>query len=493
MPELETMTLSDVAVFAVGKWNGRTYTGEDLDSMVKNFHALRGVIDPPAKLGHNEGQELIQADGFPAVGRVTAVRREGDVLYANFADVPKKLGELIAAGAYRDVSSEIWFNVEADGKKYDRVLVGVAFLGDQIPGVADLESLDDIRALYRKRDRGTFGTKVVAMSHTYSAKRAPRAPQEERMAKTDEEAALVGQLERLGKSNRLAAFARETLARFRTATKHDISLEDKKNALQEAVDNRFGGLDGYAWICATFNDRVIVQKGDTYYAIPYLMATDGSVTFDDATEVEQTWTAKATAPAPSGDLPANVPPPEGSGDTTTAQLNRKEKDDMADLKRIALAHGLAENATEEQIVAAAEAAKDRPTKEAFEALSKKVEDGSANLAARDAKDAVDAAIRARKLAPAQREWAEGYAKKDPEGFKAYVEKTPEIFTAAKGSEGDAPPAKSAADEINDKVAAAVKADATGKLTFAIALDQVSRANPDLAKKYVEEQRAARLS
>lgn len=39
-----------------------------------------------------------------------------------------------------------------------------------------------------------------------------------------------------------------------------------------------------------------------------------------------------------------------------------------------------------------------------------------------AQDEVAAAIRAKKLAPAQREWAEKYAAKDPEGLAQYVEK-----------------------------------------------------------------------
>jgi len=40
---------------------------------------------------------------------------------------------------------------------------------------------------------------------------------------------------------------------------------------------------------------------------------------------------------------------------------------------------------------------------------------------------VDDAIRARKLAPARRDWAEAYARRDPQAFARYVDRAPEIF------------------------------------------------------------------
>lgn len=54
-------------------------------------------------------------------------------------------------------------------------------------------------------------------------------------------------------------------------------------------------------------------------------------------------------------------------------------------------------------------------------------------------DAVDAAIRARKLAPAQREWAEAYAARDPAGFAAWVATATDVFIQGElGSDADAP-------------------------------------------------------
>lgn len=48
------------------------------------------------------------------------------------------------------------------------------------------------------------------------------------------------------------------------------------------------------------------------------------------------------------------------------------------------------------------------------------------LADRDAEEAVEMALKAGKITPAQREWAKGYALKDLEDFKAFVEKAPQV-------------------------------------------------------------------
>lgn len=50
----------------------------------------------------------------------------------------------------------------------------------------------------------------------------------------------------------------------------------------------------------------------------------------------------------------------------------------------------------------------------------------AQNAQRDAGDAVTLALKEGKITPAQKEWAQGYALGDPEGFKAFMEKAPRI-------------------------------------------------------------------
>ena len=487
MPELETVTLNGIEVFDVGTWNGDPYTDADLDGMIGAFAELRGQVDPPAKLGHADDQSILRRSGFPAAGWVENLYRQGTKLLADIGHVPKSLADLLKAGAYRKVSSEILIDASFNGKKYPYVFSGLAFLGEELPAVT---TLGDIRDLYAAAHFQRGGRSRVI---TYARNSAPiPAPKEGHMPNQDEAAALVGQLERLRKGGGLASFAREALSRFRAWRRQygDASHEQLRDALQAAIDERFGGLDGYAWIAATYDDRVIVQKGEAYYAIPYTVGADGTITFDESYEVEQTWTARS-APVSGGDLPAEQPPtPSTSGDTATAEaaLSRKEK---AQMKSIAKALSLKEDATEAEIVAAIAA---RPTPEQFSALQAKVTTLEERGQANDAAAAVDAAIRAKKVAPAVRDQMLPFARQDPKGFAALVEKAPAVFAGELGTGNDAPPARSAADDLNAKVVELMQADKSGALTFAKALDQASRANPELARKYVEERgSAARLS
>ena len=47
-------SLNGVEIFATGKWNGDTYTQEDLQEMVNSFIPLKQTLQPFVKLGHNE-------------------------------------------------------------------------------------------------------------------------------------------------------------------------------------------------------------------------------------------------------------------------------------------------------------------------------------------------------------------------------------------------------------------------------------------------------
>ena len=142
------------------------------------------------------------------------------------------------------------------------------------------------------------------------------------------------------------------------------------------------------------------------------------------------------------------------------------------LKEIAKLLGLGEDATEEQVSEAlkacleenkslkenAEAAKQQPpesdkvvaNKEVCELLGLKAGAPTADVAAaimalkggnglaeevkalkekladRDAEEAVEMALKAGKITPAQREWAKGYALKNPGDFKDFVEKAPQV-------------------------------------------------------------------
>lgn len=59
-------------------------------------------------------------------------------------------------------------------------------------------------------------------------------------------------------------------------------------------------------------------------------------------------------------------------------------------------------------------------------LVEQVKSLEAKLADRDAEEAVEMALKAGKITPAQREWAKGYALKNLEDFKGFVEKAPQV-------------------------------------------------------------------
>lgn len=182
-----------------------------------------------------------------------------------------------------------------------------------------------------------------------------------------------------------------------------------------------------------------------------------------------------------------------SGETTKEEV-------MADLTRVTHTLGLAEGATEDQILAAIDTLRQpttaqATTRDACEAeggtwdseagtctmpnratLAARVRELETKLAERDAKDAVDAAVKARKLAPAQRDWAETYALKDPAGFKAYVKAAPEVFAAGEhGSDGDAPEPESEVVQFRKLVAERVKAG----MSIDEAQRQVATEEPEL--------------
>jgi len=436
-------------------------TPEMFDSTKQQFPALfaadKTAAAAPTKEGsveRNDAQQLTKV--VDAQGRTTTFERgqDGEVnsfRIGNAAEGEPPAMQLAKAGL-----------VGRDGETYNDVLTAVSLLGNEIPAVS---TLDDIVALYASKAKIGFDAQSQVRLALYPGPRRRKAE--------------------LGT---------------------DTSVEDRREAIDKALRDKYGdGINGYGWpwIEETFDAYVVVTRDGRHWKVPFSIGSDGAVSLGSETEVEQTWRP--------------IPPAGSTGET--------EEEGMADLKRIAAALGLADGATEDQIIAAAKAATSGPrkltqaeceekggkwqeggtckmpetqaTREDCEAkggkwneessscempaadakLAKRVVDLERMLARRDAKDAVDAAIRAKKLAPAQREWAETYAAKDPAGFKTYVEKTPEIFAASGATEGDADPAEDDVTRFQAKVEELRKADP--KLDLATAQARASREHPEL--------------
>ncbi len=145
----DSHNIKGVEIFSEGVWNGDKYTEADLKEIVATFKATKEYLKPYLKLGHSEDQTLLAEDSLPAAGwikniyvKMTAV---GAKLYADFVDMPEKIYELVKAGAYARVSSEIFMDVQVNGKTYGKALKAVALLGGETPAV---QNLNDVYALY---------------------------------------------------------------------------------------------------------------------------------------------------------------------------------------------------------------------------------------------------------------------------------------------------------------------------------------------------------
>ena len=80
-------------------------------------------------------------------------------------------------------------------------------------------------------------------------------------------------------------------------------------------------------------------------------------------------------------------------------------------------------------------------------LVEQVKSLEAKLADRDAEEAVEMALKAGKITPAQRDWAKGYALKNLEDFKGFVEKAPQVVPM--GDVGGSEPLTLKRDEVDE--------------------------------------------
>lgn len=150
-----------------------------------------------------------------------------------------------------------------------------------------------------------------------------------------------------------------------------------------------------------------------------------------------------------------------------------EEENVMDLKEFAVLLGLPEDATMEQIKAAVEAIlgevtalkaktipaadnvvcgllglkEDAKTEDLTAAIMVLKGNGETvskqeylalkeRLDKKDSEGLVEVALKSGKIAPAQKEWAAEYAAKDPEGFKAFTEKAPQVVSFEEIAKGD---------------------------------------------------------
>lgn len=133
--------VKDVEVFSIGTWRGSQKVKVDsnyLDNMVQSFQNLNSSVPgfaAPIKIGHNTRV------GEPAYGWVSDLRRVGDKIVADFADVPGDMIDAIKKRLYNSVSIEVYPAVEYAGQVFKNVLGAVALLGAEWPAVKGLKPL----------------------------------------------------------------------------------------------------------------------------------------------------------------------------------------------------------------------------------------------------------------------------------------------------------------------------------------------------------------
>ncbi len=408
--ELVTREMRAVEILKEGVWNGKPYTSEDLDNIVAAFGALKGIHDPPAKLGHDPNQKFAQKSGLPAVGWVSRLTRAGKSLFADFTDVPAQFAELVEAGGYKKRSAEIWRDIEFNGTTYPLVLKAVSWLGADVPAVS---GMSDMVELYEDDDvRATTEFATVDV--------------EELM---------------------------------------DMSHKEVRNYVHKALEREFpypnyddmGGMSypegatgesPSCYICEMFDDYVVVYSYDysSLYKIPFTFS-DMEVTLGEPARVmiayeEYSMEGDKTT-AETDELDSDEPEPEATTEETSPDgLSEEEEADVALESELRGILELGEDADVRQAVTELRATQVNPTE--HEQLQAEVEQLRHRADERDATELVELAMTDGKVVPAQREWATSYAARDREGFATFVKNAPKVIhldseTGVDAADGDTPP------------------------------------------------------
>lgn len=147
--EPEVYDIDNVEIIAAGTWDTssgkKAFTENDLQEVVDNYHIIteKGESNIPIKLGHDDNQELLQADGYPSAGWVTNLRKKADKIVADFKAIPKVIYKIIQGKGYTSVSPEIWGKYKDSNSKktYKNVLSAVALLGKEHKAMTTLKDL----------------------------------------------------------------------------------------------------------------------------------------------------------------------------------------------------------------------------------------------------------------------------------------------------------------------------------------------------------------
>ena len=156
-------------------------------------------------------------------------------------------------------------------------------------------------------------------------------------------------------------------------------------------------------------------------------------------------------------------------------------------KELAKLFGLPEDADDAAIHAKAKELVENQSK--LSATEAKVQELAAAEATRNATEKVEAAIRDRKIRPAEKTFWVELAKEKPEQFEKHVKELPALFSGERGTAADNPDI-SATEQIhrlaNERMAEAAKNGT--KLSLRDAIAQVTSEQPELGRQVRAERR-----
>lgn len=201
------------------------FNAEDLEQLAKNFADLSQSVKPQLKLGHDD------KDGMPSFGKVTRLYVDGDVLRADFEDVPKVVYEAITAGLYRQVSIEMSFD-----KSIGWYLTGVALLGADLPAVRGLPDLQEYLAA--RGITGTPGTlataeQVDAMFSAADPRLDGQPPRQDKEKNSMDEKEFADMKVRLAEAEAAKQKAEADAAKFKADAERQAE-EARKQAMEAA-------------------------------------------------------------------------------------------------------------------------------------------------------------------------------------------------------------------------------------------------------------------
>lgn len=331
---MEYRTVEGVELVTVGmEWHAasgeETFTFENLSDAVEAANGDPHIIDPRVKLGHTSevNGALNHIDPFealgdaaPAFGRVVNLRltNDGAVLLGDFVEVPAWLADALPS-AYPNRSIEARRMVETEGgKHYSMVLTAVALLGPVLPACTELEDIERVLV------EGPSGVAAASNPH----------PEEGRMTEIT------------------ASVATGTI---RERFNFDWAM-DSDNGVEQ---------DTYWWwardVRVDPNEIIADDTEGGLWSVPF--ETDGKdeVTFGEPVRVREEFvpvSASATSVVANlrdrkdqRVLASNLERPEKPAPNTAA--SQPEEESTMDAKAIRESLGLAESATDEEVLAKA--------------------------------------------------------------------------------------------------------------------------------------------